>query len=257
MDASQLNMESCRRPCTITLYTPSGTTRFRTGPTPYHEIKIDWEQVIELILGEHHAHELVQLHLITGDHPTCFAAGNSFARLIWVDLTGWQALLQTWCSAEPLQQDDPGHCEISIAVTITQVLPFPYTVLHANRERFAITTIRSTKNGHDLALTHATTKVAISRDSEQLWHWQNEERVSIGLMTCAMLIGSMPLEHTTPCMGCAQLLLATGGPARRPRSGCMFALGRVFKFPAHNETCTCGPQQPTFIFVSSIRATPN
>ena len=213
---------------------------------------------MELILEEHHVHEPTQLHLIAGDlHATCFAAGNSFARLYWVDTAGWQAVLNAWCSAEPHQQAGPRHSEVSITVTAMQVLPTDYPVLNIDRERFAITTIRGTTMGHDLTLTHCTKKIAISRNSEQVWHWQNDEHASIGLMICAMLIESMPHEHATPCMGCARLLLTKGGPARKPSNGCMFALGRVFKFPAHNATCTCGPQQPKFILVSSRNTSPH
>ena len=242
---SALDMETCQRLCTITLYTPSGTTRYKEGPTPSNEIRIDWVHVMALILEEHHVHEPTQLHLIAGDeHATCYAAGNSFAGLYWVDTAGWQALLTARCSANSHQPAGLRNYEVNVTVTAMQIRPTDYPLRNIDRQRFTITTIRGTTWGHDLTLTNCTTQLEISRNSEQVWHWQNDEYTSIGLMMCTMLAESMPHERIAPCIGCARLLLAKGGPARTP-------IGHVVMFPARNSTCTCGPQKPHFILVSS------
>ena len=197
------------------------------------------------ILEEHHFHEPTQLHLIADDeHATCYAAGNSFAGLYWVDTTGWQELLAARSSASSHQPAGPRNDEVNVTVTAMQILPTGYPLRNIDRLRFTITAIRGTTWGHDLTLTNCATQLEIRRNSEQVWHWHNDEYTPISLMMCTILAENMPHARTVPCVGCAQLLMAQGGPARTP-------IGHVIIFPAHNSACTCGPQKLHFILVSS------
>ena len=237
--------EPCGRPCTITLHSPSGAILYQEAPSLLEESTIDWIHIMARIIRERHPHEPTQVHLVADDdRHTCFAVGNSFASLYWVDNFWWGELIAArWCSGyTPL----PGQSTDAITITVifNSVLNIGDCLRHSESGYWTITGIQDGSRGHDLTMMHNRLQWESSFDSQQIWYWHTLDTVPLNIKLCKGLTKHMPQTRTTECDGCAQLLMALGGPARRPaRHG--------IRFPAHSSECTCEQQRHCLLIVAS------